>query len=478
MDKRIYIIIAVIVIAIILISLPKKSNKDSFTNSTITETNHITVWAYAGLNNRIQVILSYLYMAKSQGKKLNIIWILDDECPEKFDNLFYPIEDVNIKYELIDEKYDYKNWDKENKDYIKANYYSLLKPHLNIQNKIDDMKKLLAYDSKNYIACHIRRTDALTHEWYKLYVKSDNEYINFINNIPGNLKIYIATDCKLTQQKFIDLYGDRMIYKRIENSTNLRQTSLEDAVIDMYVCAGSKYFMRSYGTFSDTIEHIRNIGNEKYDPDIKTYEHYDSSIKSFEIDGDEMYQQATDEQHSEHSRFNYVKKECTHWYCLEFMNNILSPKNNIKYKNVLVLGVALGGQIIHLLNKDPMIKVTGVDISDINFHIVKKFSDNKRLRLIKDDANNYIMTTDDTYDVIICDIFIGMHIADFVLTTKFLDKINKMLPSPKSKFLLNTTTASEKNVVTGLLKRSFKNSEIKIENNPKFVNNLYFLTKN
>jgi hypothetical protein len=450
-----------------LIYVTKKSNKDTFKNDTKIEKKYITVGALAGLNNRIQVILSYLYLAKSQGKKLNVIWITDEQCPEKFDDLFYPIEDVNISYEPIEESlYDYKNWDKENNKYIEANYYSLLKPVVNIQNKIDDIKKLLAYDSKNYIACHIRRTDALTHELYKFYIKDDEEYINFINNIPDNLKIYIATDCKLTQQKFIDLYGDRMIYKKIKDSTNLRQTSLEDAVIDMYVCSGSKYFMRSYGSFSNTIEYIRNIGNEHYDPDFKTYE----------IDGDEIYQQATDQQHSEHSRFNYVKKECSHWYCLEFMNSILSPKNNIKYKNVLVLGVALGGQIIHLLNKDPTIRVTGVDIDDVNFHIVKKFSDN-RLRLIKDDAYNYIMTTNDTYDVIICDIFIGMHIADFVLTPKFLNKINIMLVSPNSKFLLNTTSQSDKNEVNQLLNKFFKNSSIELIHNPRYVNNLYLLTK-
>ena len=209
-----------------------------------------------------------------------------------------------------------------------------------------------------------------------------------------------------------------------------------------------------------------------------TFSNNKTDIKAYEIDGDEIYQQATDTQHSEHSRFNYVKKECTHWYCLEFMNDILSPKNNIKYKNVLVLGVALGGQIIHLLNKDPMIKVTGVDISDINFHIVRKFSDNSRLRLIKDDAYNYIMTTNDTYDVIICDIFIGMHIADFVLTPKFLNKINMMLTSPYSKFLLNTTTEYERNEVNELLNKSFKNSSIELIHNPIYVNNLYLLTKN
>lgn len=113
----------------------------------------------------------------------------------------------------------------------------------------------------NYIACHIRRTDALKHGDYKKHIKQDEEYIDFIDQYPTNLKIYIATDCRKTQQKFFDLYGDRLVYKKIEDNTNLRQTSLQDAVKDMYVCAGATYFLRSVGSFSDTIEHLRNLKN-------------------------------------------------------------------------------------------------------------------------------------------------------------------------------------------------------------------------
>ena len=465
MDISIYIII--LVFSIIYIINNKQIN--TFINTPISSSNkqYITVGALAGLNNRLQVILSYLYLARNQGKKLKVVWITDEQCPERFDVLFHPIKDVDIIYEPIDDSlYDYKNWDKQNTDYIKAKYYALLNPYVNIQIKINDLKLLLSYNLKNYIAIHIRRTDALTHEWYKKYTKSDEDYIAFINSCPNNYKIYIATDCRLTQEKFINIYGDRIIYKTIIETNQLRQTTLEDAVKDMYVCAGAKYFMRSHGTFSDTIEHLRNLDNKDYDPDIEHYQNY-------KIDGDEIYQPATDIPHSEHSRFNYKTKECSHWYCLEIINNILYKK----YKNVLVLGVALGGQIIHLLNKDSNVKVTGVDISDINFHIVEKYSDLNRLRLIKDDANNYIMNTNDTYDVIICDIFNGMNVLDFVLTPKFLDKINKMLLEPKSKFLLNTTTESDKDMVLSLLKTSFNNSEIDIINNPKFVNNLYFVTK-
>ena len=48
-----------------------------------------------------------------------------------------------------------------------------------------------------------------------------------------------------------------MIYKKIEDNDNLRQTSIQDAVKDIYVCAGATYFIRSVGSFSDTIMNLR-----------------------------------------------------------------------------------------------------------------------------------------------------------------------------------------------------------------------------
>ena len=52
-----------------------------------------------------------------------------------------------------------------------------------------------------------------------------------------------------------------IIFKKIEYNNNLRQTSLQDAVKDIYVCAAAKYFMRSPGSFSDNIIHLRNLSN-------------------------------------------------------------------------------------------------------------------------------------------------------------------------------------------------------------------------
>ena len=214
---------------------------------------YITVIAKSGLNNKLRVLLSYLYRANKENKKLRLIWVSYKECNGNFKDLFKPIDNVEI-IEIEDDTYDYNTWDEDNKEYIDKNYYSLLKPIDSIQNEINYRKKLL---NNNYIACHIRRTDAINFHFYKDDIKKDEDYINFINQYPINLKIYIATDCRDTQNNFINLYGDRMVYKKIEDNDNFRQTSLEDAVVDMYVCADAKYFMRSPGTFSDTITYLQ-----------------------------------------------------------------------------------------------------------------------------------------------------------------------------------------------------------------------------
>jgi hypothetical protein len=216
---------------------------------------YITVVSRGGLNNRIRVILSYLYKANKEGKKLRVIWIRDGECPDDYDNLFEPLDNTKI-ITYRDDDIDFETWQHENEEYIKEKYPKFLIPILTIRNTIDEYKQLL---NNNYIACHIRRTDIVMHEgqpWYK--PKTDDEYMDFIDSYDNKLKIYIATDNKDTQDVFIKKYGDRLVIKKIVPSKELRQTSIQDAVVDMYICVDAKYFLGSHGSsFSDSILYLR-----------------------------------------------------------------------------------------------------------------------------------------------------------------------------------------------------------------------------
>ena len=64
------ILLIFICILICVIVWKKQIDYENYKNEP-----YITVVSQAGLNNRIQVILSYLYKANQEGKKLKVIWI-------------------------------------------------------------------------------------------------------------------------------------------------------------------------------------------------------------------------------------------------------------------------------------------------------------------------------------------------------------------------------------------------------------------
>jgi len=217
---------------------------------------YITVYGQYGLNNKLNALLGYLHLANRENKNLKFIWIKDDACPGDFNDLFEDIPNVEII--KSDEPYDFKTHWASDDQYIKDKYFSLLKPKLSIQKKIDNFKKELTSSNSNYIACHIRRTDIIGAGWVKKHT-TDEDYINFINQYDPSLKIFIATDNKDTQDQFRSIYKDRIVFKEIIPSNNVRQTSLEDAVVDMYVCAGATYFLGYEGSsFSVSINLIRD----------------------------------------------------------------------------------------------------------------------------------------------------------------------------------------------------------------------------
>jgi 2-polyprenyl-3-methyl-5-hydroxy-6-metoxy-1,4-benzoquinol methylase len=182
-------------------------------------------------------------------------------------------------------------------------------------------------------------------------------------------------------------------------------------------------------------------------------------------DGDDL---VSLEYYNENSRFNIVTKECKHWYALKICNYIINDINNNDNKNnkynILVLGVELGGIIIHLLNKLNNIHVTGIDISDTLFHIVSEYSPKDRLTLIKQDADEFVKNTKDKYNYVICDISIPEAITPpFVMSNQFLKNINNKLYD-RGSFLINTATL-DKTLISIRLKDAFPNCVVSI--NPR-----------
>ena len=90
-----------------------------------------------------------------------------------------------------------------------------------------------------------------------LYTK-DEDFITFLNK-NNEYNIYLATDNTETQNKFLKLYPKRLKYiKKINDTTSHRNTDLQDALTDMFVCALSNKFEGTYySSFSQFIELIR-----------------------------------------------------------------------------------------------------------------------------------------------------------------------------------------------------------------------------
>lgn len=215
----------------------------------------ITIQPIGGLCNYLRTIFSYYEYTRKNNLELNVIWLKTDACPGYFLDYFEPIPHVSFKKQVDkDVKIDYKGYA------IKKGFspkYDKLKLKSYIKKIVFDKIKIL---NKNYISVHIRRTD---HK--KIAKKTNNytnnkEFIDFLDKSDNNKNIYIATDNKITYNKFKKKYKNRIKFKyhKENKDSTLRHTSLQDAIIDIYMCVYSDDFMGSgWSSFSKLIEKLR-----------------------------------------------------------------------------------------------------------------------------------------------------------------------------------------------------------------------------
>jgi spermidine synthase len=177
----------------------------------------------------------------------------------------------------------------------------------------------------------------------------------------------------------------------------------------------------------------------------------------------------------EYSRFNIRTKECVRWYAKEMCNEILKLKIDAK---ILVLGVGLGGIIIELSNKRPDLTIIGIDISDINFDIVTKYKGSDQVRLIKEDANEYIKNPN-LFDGIICDLYVNGKVPLFVLSDEYINNIFNILKS-NGKYIINIPEGLHNKLLDNL-NNNINNLNYKIKKESphynKYQNELVIVTK-
>lgn len=223
----------------------------------------IVILPTGGLSNMLRVTFSYYMKAISENKKLIVIWIDSNACPGKFtdyfnipDNMEFIFAIERLKISQIS-KVDY------NGCFVHPNYnfpemYKSLLPKPELIAKINNNIEIL---ENNYIAVHIRRTDHVSMAKSVNQFTTDNDFIQFLDSYP-NYNIYIATDNRESQDFLYQKYKNRVKTIKLISPIQyqLRLTTLEDAIIDIYTCVNAKYFKGSgYSSFTDLINDLRTL---------------------------------------------------------------------------------------------------------------------------------------------------------------------------------------------------------------------------
>lgn len=203
----------------------------------------------------MRVVFSYYGYAKTINSHLNVICSVTDTCNGYFLDYFEPVDGITFyNKQPNDNKIDYYGCSiiKDHKP-----NYEKLKLRSFIKEKLGNKIKLLG---NNYISVHIRRTDHISLAKKNKRFITDEEFKYFIDKF-SNKNIFIATDNITTYNKFKKLYNER-IKLNFDNSfpNKLRKTTLENAILDLFVCVNSTEFMGSgWSSFSDLICELRNL---------------------------------------------------------------------------------------------------------------------------------------------------------------------------------------------------------------------------
>lgn len=213
-----------------------------------------TIFPTGGLGNRLRVVISYyIKYIKNKDEKLIVIWRLDKLCNGYFQDYFEPIPNVEFRtHNDPSLKINYKGCSR-----IGSVDFSLIKPLPHIENKINEKRNLL---NNNYIAIHVRRTDHIAAATKRGAFTTDEEFFKFIDDNINDSCLYVATDNIDTYTIFQEKYKDKMKFPYHKDRGTYRNTTLEDAIIDIYLCTYAKKFKQSgWSTFSGVIENLRKF---------------------------------------------------------------------------------------------------------------------------------------------------------------------------------------------------------------------------
>lgn len=221
----------------------------------------LVIMPEGGLCNMLRVVLSWYGKAKQEGRELIVCWAISDACNGFFLDYFEPIEGIRfIKGYSPNIKYDYQGCGVL-EEFNHPSMYAALNPKPHILSKINANIVELKGSGAGFIAIHARRTDHTRDALANNKFTSDEVFFQFLDRQSSKANIYIATDNLGTQELYKARYGERIkAMKWIIPRRSLRQTDLEDAIVDIYTCAAANAFLGSgWSSFSDLINYLRMI---------------------------------------------------------------------------------------------------------------------------------------------------------------------------------------------------------------------------
>ncbi len=211
-----------------------------------------------GLANRLRAMLSRWDTAEG------FVWEPTEEiCSGRFIDAFEPIAKPIWSTHAFDLSTTDPDWS-EGGNYDAppwAHRYRALVPRKHVQARIDT---LMGHLGPEYIAMHMRRTDHVEYAKSENAFTEDDAFFNFAAR--SHLPCFLATDNGPTQRKVREWIGNRLHVNRTidgdeeesPGGCGRRFTSLGEAVVDLYVCAGASAFLGSgASSFSKTTEYMR-----------------------------------------------------------------------------------------------------------------------------------------------------------------------------------------------------------------------------
>lgn len=262
----------------------------------------------AGLGNRMRVINSCIVLQNRNvdAGEIKLVWKTDNMLNCAFTDLFQPIENITLinsnyflryfsffknqktlsvkqhlkkrilhpiarryayhdNHGMLQVRFDANYWDTTKKHFLidtysdfydpaYGNYYYVFKPVVELQEQITNQLQEFVEPA---IGVHIRRTDHLNS------IERSQDQL-FINSMYKKLKknsstfFFLSSDDLKTQELFKKEFGDRLITRFNKELNRNDKTGIRDALIDLYVLAGTKEIIGSYGSSFSRIASLIN----------------------------------------------------------------------------------------------------------------------------------------------------------------------------------------------------------------------------